>query len=295
MKHESIALSRQMMTVILEHVRIVKEHLRCNATITYNDFLVLLALQEAGEPVGAETLADYAILQRGTVAAMLQEMQKAGLVARTSSEDDGRVMLYSITREGSAVARQCSADLSAKLDEGILLGLDQGEAGKAIRGSIRGACDHLRGHRHGMAIEGGWLPNPICADYLLYWRAITEKWTSVAAEHGLALGEYRMLEYLDEFGTASTGDLACRLGIKQSNVSLYKRRLLERGLLHEAMDPFDGRKVAVRSTKEGAAVFSRARKSMNIVAQQGHKALADADIMTMNVWYMQMYLNLWRS
>lgn len=134
MQHESIALSRQMMTVILEHVRISKEYLRRNAAITYNDLLVLLALQEAGEPVGAGALADYAILQRRTVAAMLQEMQKAGLVARTSSEDDGRVMPYSITREGSAVARQCSADLSARLDEGILLGLDKEEAAGAIRG-----------------------------------------------------------------------------------------------------------------------------------------------------------------
>lgn len=233
MQHESIALSRQMMTVILEHVRISKEYLRRNAAITYNDLLVLLALQEAGEPIGAGALADYAILQRRTVAAMLQEMQKAGLVARTSSEDDGRVMPYSITREGSAAARQCSADLSARLDEGILLGLDKEEAAGAIRGSIRGACDYLRGHRHGMTVEGGRTPNPICAGYLLYWRAIAEKWASVSAEHGLALGEYRILEYLDEFGTASTGDLACRLGIKQSNVSLYKRRLLERGLLHE--------------------------------------------------------------
>lgn len=133
MQHESIALSRQMMTVIFEHVRISKEYLRRNAAITYNDLLVLLALQEAGEPVGAGALADYAILQRRTVAAMLQEMQKAGLVARTSSEDDGRVMPYSITREGSAVARQCSADLSARLDEGILLGLDKEEAAGAIR------------------------------------------------------------------------------------------------------------------------------------------------------------------
>lgn len=167
MQHESIALSRQMMTVILEHVRISKECLRRNAAITYNDLLVLLALQEAGEPVGAGALADYAILQRRTVAAMLQEMQKAGLVARTSSEDDGRVMPYSITREGSAVARQCSADLSARLDEGILLGLDKEEAAGAIRGgSIRGACDYLRGHRHGMTVEGGRTPNPICAGYL---------------------------------------------------------------------------------------------------------------------------------
>ncbi len=170
MQHESIALSRQMMTVILEHVRISKEYLRRNAAITYNDLLVLLALQEAGEPVGADALADYAILQRRTVAAMLREMQKAGLVARTSSEDDGRVMLCSITREGSAVARQCSADLSARLDEGILLGLDKEEAAGAIRGSIRGsirgACDYLRGHRHGMTVEGGRTPNPICAGYL---------------------------------------------------------------------------------------------------------------------------------
>lgn len=33
---------------------------------------------------------------------------------------------------------------------------------------------------------------------------------------------------------------------------------------------------------------------MHAVAQQGHKALTDADIMKMNAWYMQMYLNLRR-
>jgi MarR family transcriptional regulator, lower aerobic nicotinate degradation pathway regulator len=71
--------------------------------------IVLLYLDSHG-PVPQTDLVHYLGRDRSTVTATLQAMERAGLVARTSSPSDKRAMIVQLSREGrSAVPRARAA------------------------------------------------------------------------------------------------------------------------------------------------------------------------------------------
>jgi DNA-binding MarR family transcriptional regulator len=88
--------------------------------ISYAQFGLMAGL--AGEcPRSARELADMADLTPATVTQMLESMETAGLVTRTRSEEDRRVVLSSLTDKGTEIIRQRRAQMEprwrAALDE----------------------------------------------------------------------------------------------------------------------------------------------------------------------------------
>jgi DNA-binding MarR family transcriptional regulator len=75
--------------------------------LSYAQYGLLFGLAKAGE-CSARELADQADLTPGTVAEMLEHLEAAGLVTRTRSADDRRVVLSMLTERGESVvaARQ---------------------------------------------------------------------------------------------------------------------------------------------------------------------------------------------
>jgi DNA-binding MarR family transcriptional regulator len=74
---------------------------------SHAQYALLFALAEHGER-SARELAERADLTPGTVAQMLEHLEAHGLVARTRSELDRRIVLSSLTEQGAAtvVARR---------------------------------------------------------------------------------------------------------------------------------------------------------------------------------------------
>lgn len=67
--------------------------------ITYPQYLVLMVLwEEDGQSLSA--LGDRLLLDSGTLTPLLKRMETAGLVSRARSENDGRVVLVSLTDTG---------------------------------------------------------------------------------------------------------------------------------------------------------------------------------------------------
>nr|WP_154597130.1 MarR family transcriptional regulator [Aeromicrobium senzhongii] len=103
--------------------------------LTYPQYLCLLALWDAGEPLSVGELGARLHLDSGTLTPLLKRMEAAGLVSRSRDESDERRVLVSVTDQGWAL-RPRVADVPLRLVQGM--GLEQAD-GDALRSLL----DHL--------------------------------------------------------------------------------------------------------------------------------------------------------
>lgn len=68
-------------------------------SLTYPQYLVMLVLWENGE-INIGKIGEYLHLDNGTLTPLLKRMEKNGLVSRTRSTSDERIVLISLTDQG---------------------------------------------------------------------------------------------------------------------------------------------------------------------------------------------------
>ena len=81
--------------------------------ISYAQYGVLFGLAGMGE-CSARELADHADLTPGTVTQMLDHLEASGLVKRTRSDQDRRIVLTALTERGATVVAQRRAQLEPR-------------------------------------------------------------------------------------------------------------------------------------------------------------------------------------
>lgn len=81
--------------------------------ITYTQYIVLLVLWET-DGVSVRELGERLYLDSGTLTPLLKKMEEAGLVTRTRSTQDGRVVLVHLTDDGRAL-REKAAEIPLRL------------------------------------------------------------------------------------------------------------------------------------------------------------------------------------
>jgi DNA-binding MarR family transcriptional regulator len=105
---EGAPIGSLLLQVLRAHARVGTELLK-KAGVAPPHEIVLLYLDTHG-PVQQTDLVHYMGRDRSTVTATLQAMERAGLVARTSSPSDKRAMIVQLSRKGrSAVPRARAA------------------------------------------------------------------------------------------------------------------------------------------------------------------------------------------
>jgi DNA-binding MarR family transcriptional regulator len=82
-----------------------------SAGLSYAQFGLLLAL-DGGGALSARSLADAASLSPASVTQMLEALESGGLVARTRSAEDKRVVLNELTEEG----QQAIVEMRARME-----------------------------------------------------------------------------------------------------------------------------------------------------------------------------------
>ncbi|GAA3544694.1 hypothetical protein AFL01nite_16370 [Aeromicrobium flavum] len=98
-------------------------------SLTYPQYLCLLALWEADGPLGVGDLGTLLHLDSGTLTPLLKRMESAGLVTRARDTVDERRVLISLT-DGGWRLRDRVADVPARLVEGM--GMSERD-GRALR------------------------------------------------------------------------------------------------------------------------------------------------------------------
>ena len=70
--------------------------------LTYTQYLVFLVLWEKDEITVGE-ICDRLMLDNGTVSPLLKKMEQAGYIDKRRSEEDDRIVLITLTKEGRAL------------------------------------------------------------------------------------------------------------------------------------------------------------------------------------------------
>ena len=87
--------------------------------ITYTQYIMFLVLWEE-EKITVGDLCKRLKLDTGTVTPMLKNTEKQGLINRTRSEEDERVVVVSLTEEGKALYKKAK-DIPTKLSSCVRL------------------------------------------------------------------------------------------------------------------------------------------------------------------------------
>ncbi|MBQ2066556.1 MAG: MarR family transcriptional regulator [Clostridiales bacterium] len=94
--------------------------------ITYTQYIMFLVLWE-GDGITVGELCKKLRLDTGTVTPMLKNTERQGLIKRTRSEQDERVVVITLTEEGRALYKKAK-DIPAKI--GACVNLDKDDAVK---------------------------------------------------------------------------------------------------------------------------------------------------------------------
>ncbi|MBQ2605455.1 MAG: MarR family transcriptional regulator [Clostridiales bacterium] len=94
--------------------------------ITYTQYIMFLVLWE-GDGITVGELCKKLRLDTGTVTPMLKNTEKQGLIKRTRSEQDERVVVITLTEEGRALYKKAK-DIPSKI--GSCVKLDKDDAVK---------------------------------------------------------------------------------------------------------------------------------------------------------------------
>lgn len=109
------------------------------AGLTYPQYLVLLVLWEAEEPLSVTALGRRLRLDSGTLTPLLKRLEAADLVRRERDPEDERRVLVEVTAAGRDLEEQV-ADVPARL--GASIGITREEA-LSLRDRLNALIDHL--------------------------------------------------------------------------------------------------------------------------------------------------------
>ena len=93
------------------------------AGITYTQFITLQALYKCG-CMSVKELGAMLYLDSGTLTPLLKSMERKGLVTRSRSREDERVLLVQLTAEGETLEAKCH-DIPVKIRTLLNVPLDQ--------------------------------------------------------------------------------------------------------------------------------------------------------------------------
>jgi DNA-binding MarR family transcriptional regulator len=114
--HEQLGRSFKSAMAAVRRLRGRETHR--SGELSYAQFSLLFSL--AGEQrMSAKELADAAALSPATVAQMLESLELAGLVQRTRSADDRRIVLTGLTGRGEELVRERRARLEQRWREAL--------------------------------------------------------------------------------------------------------------------------------------------------------------------------------
>lgn len=108
--------------------------------LTYPQYLCLLALWEAEEPLAVGDLGLRLHLDSGTLTPLLKRMEAAGLVSRARDVADERRVMVSVTDQGWAL-RPRVADVPARLVEGMGMCEEDARALRALLDQVLAELD----------------------------------------------------------------------------------------------------------------------------------------------------------
>ena len=289
---ERIEFSSHLASMYAEIARLSSRFCRERYALTLSDYELLLALRESDRPLLVSEMADFLVLQVGTVWQMTSSLAKRGLIVGGGSKTDARCRLYSLTGEGERLALRCSEDLLDHLNAICKRQLPEGEFFEFMNRGIASSLDALRGRA---TLCSGRMTRevPFKAEFEILIRVSMERWGDCVAEVcDLNLTQFRVLHVLDETQAVRVQDLADSLFLPRSQASACKNSLIARGYARQEQNPDDARSTVLFRMEKGTAAINDILPRLNEVIAASHNPGSDEGIAVLRAWIARMYSNL---
>ncbi|MDR1185157.1 MAG: hypothetical protein LBK67_10245 [Coriobacteriales bacterium] len=289
-----IQFNLQVVTVFLAHQPFFSRYLMAKVGLTYSEFTLLFMLFVSRSPVSLQSASDYLVLSKKTVLTLLYKLEDTYLVTKEAVQEDRRMMRIIVSESGKELMRRALAELNTLMKDTVWKALPEQEYLEHMSNNISKGVDVLRGFSMTsiapLRRQSGVLCTP---DHCIYWRLVAERWREIVRNEGrLAFGEFGIITLLDECGDLRMSNIAGLLRLQRSGVAMYKRHLLEKGLVSERKHAHDGRILNLHVNSEGQRLSRRLKERLNAFTSCAHGPIDDDTARIINAWYFRMYSNL---
>ncbi|MFZ6004212.1 MAG: MarR family winged helix-turn-helix transcriptional regulator [Actinomycetota bacterium] len=142
---DPIAPWRALLLAHSRALRAIEADLAAARVIPLTWYDVLLELRAATGPLRMQVLAERVVLSRTRVSRLVQELEVAGLVARSSDPRDGRSTLAAITDAGVTALRKAAPVYLAGIERHFTRHLTAAQRQAVATGLMRVADAHAPG------------------------------------------------------------------------------------------------------------------------------------------------------
>ena len=292
--HEEAVFNLQFSIVLVEHLRLLSRVLHKQYALSLNEYCVIVLIDALDQEISSTLLAQYFIFKRGTLLAMLASLEDRELIIKNTDPVDRRAMLISLTAEGHKLAHA----LAQKVSKLMKMTFWQSFPSSEYLAPLKGLEAQLAGIRgYPLDIPLAWNTKGITHALLFrIIRLIVDQWNDAVRQHStLSFNECRVLLLLELYDRLKPSDIAQRLHLPRSGVSLMLKSLVDRKLIVSETSYRDGRSKVFRCT---AAALTLSRKLLFVLRRttfEAYKTYSDDAIITLNAQHIRMYSDLHRA
>lgn len=254
-------VTTEWLNVFIEVVRRLEAAVASAAQLTLTQYRILLELDATSQPIRSADLARMLLLRPSSIAVALSQLEERGFIRREVDRNDRRATLVTITAQGKDTEVRASAEL-VKTREDLWKGLSRQQADAVIE-STRLASERMHACT---GVTMGTLIEPFYTTCVA--TALRMFTAAIKRTCGLSMTEFRILSELLVVEDMRGSDLAARLLLDSSVISVAIRGLTATGLVEQVADESDRRNRLLRLTERGAELARRGAEEVSAVNRE---------------------------
>ena len=287
-----VACNQQMITVFVEHNKVIAKVLKKYYQLTPTEFCILRALYLSDGRVEGVDFASFLYLKRNSISMALSKLEERELIGKAANQQDRRSIVVTETERGTEVTREATADIYGALTNSFWhdLALEDKRGGNQTASLV---LEALRGTP--TKAPGGLKESntPVSPEFVVFCKVVPQLWSARLAPLGLSLSEYRMLStILQADEPIRSTDIARSLLLERSVVSQFKDTMVEKGLVDFSPAEGDRRNYEVSLTSEGQSLALAAQVALQEETDRAYALCDDALVSRINDWHLRMFRNM---
>lgn len=237
-------------------------------------------------------LAHYLVFKQGTLLSTLASLEDAGYVQKLPHPDDARALLVSLSNKGFEMAGQLADEVYEIMTKTFWQSLPSGEYFSPLK-ELENQLSKLRGY----AIEGCALNiDTHGLTHALLFRTIEliiYAWAKAVKDHaGLSFNEGRILLLLELSGKLAPSEIAQRLHLDRSLISLSLKHLYAQEWVFSVENTQDKRRKSYLCTAGGLTLARELLSLLRKTTCTAYETYSDDAVITLNAQHMRMYSDL---
>lgn len=292
MVRENVLFNQQMVTVILEHVRLFERVLGASSRLTLTQYCLLRAIKQSDGGMRLEQIEKTTLLKRRSMLASLAALEDSALVVKRNYEKDCREMIVNITPKARLLINEANKQLYKALKKTFWSSISNKEL--AIinsEGMLNYDLQYISNEKESSSLKD--ISTEVASAFFIGNQSAVIRWENLArSQGGISFSAYRLLALLENLGSLGPTEAALSLLITQSRVSYVKKELLSQQLISETVNHNDKRGKRLQCTRMGLRTARDLNRKMEQLTDEMYGLIDDDSKKRLNAWHSRMYMEV---